>query len=142
MWVQNSEELFHHGVKGMRWGVRRTKAQLSRSRGSSKKGLFTFKKKKKKVETQVETKPKKKSLEDMTDEELNAAIKRLELEKKYKDLGYPAQQKKIFDGRNFVTTIIKNSSENLGTQVLNEVGAKAINKAFGYEAVYANNKKK
>lgn len=133
MWVQNSEELFHHGVKGMRWGVRRSKAQLSRSRGSSKKGLFTFKKKK--VKTQVETKPKKKSIEDMTDEELNAAIKRLELEKKYKDLGSPAQQKKIFDGKKFVTNVLEKSAENIGTQAMTYAMGTALNKAMGSEIV-------
>lgn len=146
MWVQNSEELFHHGVKGMRWGVRRTKAQLARSSGSSKKGLFTFKKKKKKVKEQAETKPKKKSIKDMTDEELKAAIDRMEgraaLEKRYSELTTPAGQKKTFDGKKFVMNALEKSGENLATQVFNEVGAKAINKAFGYEAVYANNKKK
>jgi len=30
-------ELYHHGIKGMRWGVRRTRAQLARLRGPSKK---------------------------------------------------------------------------------------------------------
>ena len=29
-----NQELYHHGIKGMRWGVRRTQAQLARVRGS------------------------------------------------------------------------------------------------------------
>lgn len=28
------KELYHHGIKGMKWGVRRTEAQLARVRGS------------------------------------------------------------------------------------------------------------
>ena len=142
MWVQNSEELFHYGVLGMRWGVRRSKAQLARARGSSKKSLFTFKKKKKNIK---ETKPEsatKKSVKDMTDDELRKEIGRLELEKRYRDLSGPTEQKKVFNGKQFVKEVLETSGKNLATQVVNEMGAKAINKAFGYEAVYSNNKKK
>lgn len=143
MWIQNSEELFHYGVKGMRWGVRRSRAQLSKSKGSSSRGLFKFSKKKKKNIKETTEKPaKKKSVKDMTDEELSSAIKRLEMEKKYSDLASPAGQKSTFDGKKFVMNVLEKSGESLATQVVNEIGAKAINKAFGYEAVYANNKKK
>lgn len=146
MWVHDSEELYHHGVKGMRWGVRRTKAQLARSSGSSKRGLFKFSKKKKNIKDTTEKPAKKKSIKDMTDEELKAAIDRMEgraaLEKRYSELTTPAGQKKTFDGKKFVMNALEKSGENLATQVFNEIGAKAINKAFGYEAVYANNKKK
>ena len=143
MWIQNSEELFHYGVKGMRWGVRRSRAQLSKSKSSSSRGLFKFSKKKKKNIKETTEKPtKKKSVKDMTDDELSSAIKRLEMEKKYSDLASPAGQKNTFDGKKFVMNVLEKSGESLATQVVNEIGAKAINKAFGYEAVYANNKKK
>ena len=143
MWVHDSEELFHYGVLGMRWGVRRSKAQLARARGSSKKSLFFSKKKKNK--NIKETKPEsatKKTVKDMTDDELRKEIGRLELEKRYKDLSGPTEQKKIFNGKQFVKEVLETSGKNLATQVVNEMGAKAINKAFGYEAVYSNNKKK
>lgn len=39
MTIKNNEELYHYGILGMRWGVRRSKAQLERA-GSSPKRKF------------------------------------------------------------------------------------------------------
>lgn len=58
-------QLYHHGILGMRWGVRRSKAQLSGSKVSK-------------------AKPKK--AKDMTDEELKSSISRMQLEKQYNNL--------------------------------------------------------
>ena len=35
----NQEELQHHGIKGMKWGVRRSKAQLARLSGRKKEDI-------------------------------------------------------------------------------------------------------
>lgn len=67
----NEEELMHYGVMGMRWGVRRA----SKRSGSSKKG------KKKKASRQPQQ-PKRR----MSNKELNARVKRMQLEKQYRDL--------------------------------------------------------
>ena len=45
-------ELYHYGVKGQKWGIRRTPEQLVRARGSS-----TPKKSEPKTEKKPETKP-------------------------------------------------------------------------------------
>ena len=34
-----NEELYHHGVKGMKWGIRRTSAQLGNKSSSTKKSF-------------------------------------------------------------------------------------------------------
>lgn len=86
-------------------------------------------------------KPKQKPISEMTDEELSVAIARLELEKKYKEaVAYhnPHQGK----AKKFVDKVLERSGEQLVTQVVNYYGAKALNKAIGEEAIFANNKKK
>lgn len=37
-YIINNGELLHYGVKGMRWGVRRSEAQLGRGRSATRKG--------------------------------------------------------------------------------------------------------
>lgn len=64
-------DLTHHGIKGMRWGVRRTTAQLLRRSGSSKKAADL---------------KNKKTVKTMSDDELRKAVNRLQLEKQYSQL--------------------------------------------------------
>lgn len=66
----NEEELMHYGVMGMRWGVRRA----SKRSGGSKKG------KKKKASQQPQKKRR------MSNKELQSRVKRMQLEKQYRDL--------------------------------------------------------
>lgn len=87
----DENQLYHHGIKGQRWGVRRNEAQLARARGKSQDDKSDKNKPKIKPKTA-------KSVEDMSTEELNAIIKRMELEKRYKDLS----PKKVSVGKKFV----------------------------------------
>lgn len=144
----DNNELYHYGVLGMRWGIRRTPAQLGHKTTNKKKkplSLFGKKKKrntKKNKNNNVDTKPKKKKVSEMSDEELQTRINRMRLEQTYKQLQLDTGKKSSFSGKNFVMNVLEKSGEQMATQVVNELSAKAINKAFGYEAVYANNKKK
>lgn len=58
------EELRHYGTKGMRWGIRK-------KRGSSVKKA---------------SKPKKRSIKDMSDAELRERINRINMERQYSQL--------------------------------------------------------
>ena len=87
----------------------------------------------------------KKKIKDMTNEELQARIDRMNLEKRYSELVNPSNtetKKKLFDGRSFISNVSQRSAEELGTQVTKHFGSKLLNKLIGEEAVYANNKKK
>ena len=81
-------ELYHYGILGQRWGVRRTEAQLARNKSSkssngSKKG-------------------EKPDIKKMTDDELNSIVRRMELEKRYRDLN----PKRVSAGKQLVNTVI------------------------------------
>ena len=151
MWKYTyQDELYHYGIEGMKWGIRRTAAQLGHViKDKAKKGYQAVKKASNihKANKHAEeaakiarqrakiTNPKK-----LTTEELNARIKRLQLEKTYKDLMKDTETAKR--GKNFVMDVLETSGKNLLTQVGNHYGAKALNRAIGEDVIFANNKKK
>ena len=90
MWKYNQNELYHYGIKGMRWGVRRTDVQLGhipkKSSGKSKNVSSKPKKviaKSKKISSKQQ---RKNEMKNMSDAELRSRINRLEMEKKYTQL--------------------------------------------------------
>lgn len=128
--------LAHHGIKGMKWGVRRTPEQLARASGRSIKetagrdGDSGAKK-----AASASTSASKKTLSDLSDDELRQRISRLELEKRYKDLEKADVKPKSTRGRDFcvnvLETIGKNTLTNIGTQAANHILGEAINKLAG-----------
>ena len=92
----NEEELMHYGVMGMRWGVRRA----SKRSGGSKK---------KKASRQPQQQPKRR----MSNKELQARVKRMQLEKQYRELTNdltPKTKSKMEKLVNTTVTISKLSS--------------------------------
>ena len=153
----DNNELMHYGVLGMKWGVRRTPAQLGRKPTSSNKSLFEKKKSEPKPKAKTksespkeETAPKQKSVKEMSDEELNAAIRRMQLEQTYASLS----PKKVSTGKAVAKRILNNivvpAAEDVGRQMVKTALTRAGNKTlaevfkdFGEaDKIYTNNKKK
>nr|DAL72385.1 MAG TPA: hypothetical protein [Caudoviricetes sp.] len=98
MWNYNDNELYHHGIKGMKWGVRRTDAQLGHDTGK-----IDLQKTKKKVDAantivnetrninnttskKAQKKAQKQKLAEvksMSDKELRERVNRLNMEQQY-----------------------------------------------------------
>lgn len=135
----HSFELYHHGIKGMRWGVRRfqnkdgslTNAGKKRrakleAELSQLKGKKTSSKAKTKTE-ESDVKPRKKTVSEMTDDEVRDRINRMQLEKSYYDAAKSLAQanpKKVSAGKRFINTLGK---DILGPAAINAGKAWAEN---------------
>lgn len=145
MWQYNYSDdyLAHYGVLGMKWGVRRTAAQLGnhvRTKRTQVKRKQSLAKARATREKNRKAAAKRQKLLDkgllspkkMTDEELKAKIERLNLEKEFKKSMADARGD---GGKKYVTDILKkigeNTLTNLGTQAATHIVGEAINKAAG-----------
>lgn len=154
MWqYQNTDELYHHGVPGQRWGFRRyqnpdgTLTPAGRRRANKlaeKYAKVTGKKlivKKKSV--QGNEKPKPKTISEMSDYELQQKINRIYLEQNYaKAIASQQPKPKISRGRKFINTIKKEviapSMISAGKKILTGVLVKQGNKLV--KSLSTNNK--
>lgn len=139
--------LEHHGVKGMKWGVRRSKEQLGyrtpvkkkklkqkslasmRSKLAKTKAALAEAKSKKEPQPKVEKKRRltqkqtikeaKKKSKTMSDEELRKAVNRIKLEQEYVKLNTPSKTR----GEKFVSSI-----KDMGTKALKDAAQEQTSK--------------
>ena len=160
----DNNELYHYGILGMKWGIRRTPSQLGhriKQRKVEKQRKENLAKARQaRAERQKKLKSGKLKPKEMTEAELRKEVQRLPLEKQYMDLkrDTSSQNKgKTFAskyGGQLVDKLITNVGIDLVTQVAKSAGAKGIDDIIDkinakipddknkMESVYANNKKK
>ena len=140
-------ELYHHGVKGMKWGVRKTPVRSSSGATRKSNTLSLFKKKKttRNVSSTNSSPAQTKSIKDMSDDELQKKIDRARLEQKYLELNPNTVSRGRRIAKNVINNVIVPSAEDLGKQVVKSFMAKGINKVLNLEGdskVYTKKKKK
>ena len=153
-----SNELYHHGVKGMKWGVRRYQNKDGSLTKVGRKKMAKLDKEYSKLTGQKRNSEspntgfpltKKKKLSEMTDDEIRSRINRINLERDYLDLiKNPDSIKKQDEGKGFIKTVrsdvIKPVAIDLGKQALKSGGVKILNSFVKNQELklYTNNKKK
>lgn len=180
MWTYNyTTELWHHGIMGMKWGIRRyqnpdgTLTIAGKIRYGNKNRLeASINKKAAKLQrkyndltgksirqnnaakdkTKEETRKKdskSKSISEMSSEELQAAINRINLEKIYLQAMESVNPRKVNLGQKFiysfkdqaVNSISKGAAEALGDVVKGAL-TKSLKKSFGLSDSSKDNQKK
>lgn len=91
-----AEEIWHHGIKGMKWGVRRTPEQLGHRTKSKRTKMDNTHEDYKKAHDS-------KSVKKMSDAELRSRLNRLNMEQQYSKLN----PTRVARGRNILNTSIK-----------------------------------
>lgn len=106
--ILGKEFIEHYGVKGMQWGVRRSRSQL---RKANKKRESTEAKRAK----QIKKKAKKSGVSSLTNKELGDLNKRMQLEQQFNNLNPKTSAYK--KGTGFAQEVLKVG--NMGNQAYN-----------------------
>lgn len=101
--------LEHYGVKGMKWGVRRSKSQLARASKNSTK----------------------KTAKNLSDEELKKAVERLRLEREYVDITSKLSTAKTDKAKEFIGRYSQQAASVAVGAVASAVVKQVIDKKLG-----------
>lgn len=113
--------LAHYGILGMKWGVRRTEAQLARVRGKKKSSSESDDEK----ENAKSAKPKKAS--EMSDAELRERLNRINMEDQYNAAMARRNPDRFQRAKKVVADLAENAVRSAGTKVIE----KAMKSIFG-----------
>lgn len=131
----NEEYLEHHGILGMKWGVRRYQNKDGTLTAAGKKRAAKLESEYSKLMGEKKTSSdhsssNKKTVKELTNEELQERINRLNLEQRYSELMSKQNPKKESKAKKFVLDVLEASGKNIATQSVTFLMGKGANKLF------------
>ena len=142
MWEYTyTNELYHHGVKGQRWGFRRYQNKDGTLTSAGKKRAEKLRREyldltgktqmrgngSKSTSNTEDTTPKTKSISEMSDDDLQKAINRKRLEQQYSQLN----PKQVSAGKKLCNEVILPALKESGKKTLTSFMEKEMKKALG-----------
>ena len=132
------KELYHHGIKDQKWGKRNgppyplaSSPQVQKRR--KQKALYKSKYK------SYDADENRRQRETMSDWDLTKQNKRMDAEKKYRDLYKDLNPPKEHKVRKFIAEVLRDSGKKVATDVSKYAMGKVINKIIGDEVVKVGN---
>lgn len=130
-----NNELYHYGVLGMRWGVRRYQNKDGTLTAAGKKHSSKNENDQVKKKTSSSSESDKKTSSIMSDDELRKAVNRLQLEKQYRDLYKELNPKQVSLGKKFVDKVLApaltETAKNITKDMLNSLAKDLTKKMNG-----------
>ena len=121
-----TNELYHHGIKGQKWGVRRFQRKDGTLTSAGKKRYNNDSAKNKASDDDEST--HNKSVSEMTDEELRAKLNRINMEDQYNAAMAKRNTKKISRAQKVAADLAEQAVRSIATKGIEKLVNYAFNK--------------
>lgn len=134
--------LAHYGIRGMKWGVRRYQNKDGSLTAAGKKRYSGDGGNAGTTKSTTSSSSGRKKVSEMTDDELNRAVRRLQLEQQYRQLN----PEKVSAGQKFVNKVAKDviipAATTVARNAVQKVMQDAVSKALKTDVKIDNDNKK
>lgn len=112
--MNDIDHLMHHGVKGMKWGVRKAEKKAAKKEYRQKKRQNPSAKKAYNKKTKRRQKTKYTDIQNMSTRDLQERVNRMNLERQYSNL-LKTQIKAVNRGKNETKSLLNKVNEQINT---------------------------